>query len=579
MQRKPNGKLLLTLLASAMLITGCSDTKITAEPTWNEEKIVTNIDVKENKMEEIFDAIYNLSSSSEKILNDVLTAISETVFGTYTEIKTVAATAKTNPLDESVKTFINAHEVYKYEDTLKITKTSTGTEKGEYTQDELTTISANKVINIYNAIQKAISKKFYSEAKSGTYSDRNVFYEEKFINNLKSQLYTIEALPAGEEYVETLILPTITEENAYKTLVHADDATTNIYTNYIERSIVPEIMRTLLVENYLNEQRYSILGRAYARKITMLDLEVSNDNKVLAASLLNKFASEYITNTDYTGTVDFELVADAWRGVDLDVKTDAAALLEEAGFKALKDKSGNVVKAKGANGLYTVYEGTKLGDVYKDYIKITNSRYDENIGVYEDFTNNYQYPVEVGLKIKEDNVRIADLTTSEWVLKNGGISNVSETIRERLFNIAVSNKVDHPETEAEATDYVAYFNGEAYLTSNISESGSDLDSRIVIYDNNAHFYIIQVNEAVSTSKLSQDGDNTNSYRYLKADATGSVESALNTSDIAWEICQAMAAKDTYKTNANQYYIMQSNVLFYDEKIYEYFKSTYPELFK
>lgn len=582
MQRKRNGKLLLTLLASAMLVTSCNNTEIKAEPTWKEDKIVTNIDVKDNTMKEIYDAIYNLSSSSEKILNDVLTAIAETVFGTYKEIKEVSELIyEGKALDPVVQDFIKAHEVYQYTDKVKVSLDTNGNPvKGEYTEDELKEISAGKVFNVYGTIENAISKKFFDEAKSGTYSERNYFQEEKFVNNLKSQLYKIDALPAGREYKETLILPgVINEDNAYTKLVHADDSDVNIYSDYINRKLVPEIMRNLLVQNYLNEERYSILGRAYARKITMLDLEVSNDNKTLAASLLNTFADKYITNNSTSNAPDFELAAAAWRGVDLDVNTEAEQLLKDAGFKVLKDKAGNEVMANGSTAPYKVYEGTKLGDVYKDYIKITQSRYDENITIYQDFTNNYQYPIEVGLKIKEDNVRISDLTTDEWVLKNGGLSNVSETIRERLFNIAVSNKVDHPEEEAEATDYVAYFGGEAYLTSNISESGTELDSRIVIYDNNSHFYIIQVNEAVSTSKLSKDADNTNSYRYLKADKEGSATSALATNYIAWEICESMASKDTYKTNANQYYIMQSNVLFYDQKIYDYFKSTFPELFK
>lgn len=582
MQRKRNGKIFLTLLASAMLVTSCNSSEIKAEPTWKDDNIITNIDVKDNKMKEIYDAIYDLSSSSEKILNDVLTAIAETVFGTYEEIKTVAKTIETNPLDASVKTFVENHKVYQHTDNVKVYVNASGEKvKGEYTQDEMTKISAGKVYNIYNTIQEAISEKFYDEAKSGSYSVRNYFDEEKYVNNLKSQLYNIEDLPAGEEYYETLILPaSIDEDNAYQTLVHADDEGINIYKDYINRKLVPEIMRNLLVQNYLNEERYSILGRAYARHVTMLDLEVSSENKTLAASLLNEFATKYITGPTATGEVNFELAAAAWRGVDLDTFKEAEQLLIDAGFKVLKDKAGNEVTAVDYfTGVeYKVYEGTKIGDVYKDYIKITNSRYDENTAIYQDFTNNYQYPVEVGLKIKEDNVRISDLTTEDWVLKNGGLSNVSETIRERLFNIAVSNKVDHPETEAEATDYVAYFNDDAYLTSDISESDADLDNRIVIYDNSAHFYIIQVNEAVSTSKLSTDADNTNSYRYLKADTDGSIESALASTAIAWEICGNMASKDTYKTNANQYYIMQSNVLFYDQKIYDYFKSTFPELF-
>ena len=62
----------------------------------------------------------------------------------------------------------------------------------------------------------------------------------------------------GEEFVEDYL---ITPDSEYKDLFKAD------YSDYIERSIYPDLLKELLTSVYLYENEYLSLGRAYAREV------------------------------------------------------------------------------------------------------------------------------------------------------------------------------------------------------------------------------------------------------------------------------------------------------------------------
>ena len=50
-------------------------------------------------------------------------------------------------------------------------------------------------------------------------------------------------------------------------------------------------------------------------------------------------------------------------------------------------------------------------------------------------------------------------------------------------------------------------------------------------------------------------------------------------DYAREIGYIVASDTTYTNNALVYYLEQSNINYYDQDVYDYFETTYPELFE
>ena len=197
-------------------------------------------------------------------------------------------------------------------------------------------------------------------------------------------------------------------------------------------------------------------------------------------------------------------------------------------------------------------------------------------------TGNNAYPLEHGLELESRKIVATTYTKEGWYLKNGGLSDLNADIRDRLFNISTSQIVDD-ENKREKDgykegDYVRYYkdgqgNYKAFLT---DKDGADVN-KLVVLDDGTNCHIIEVEEAVSNSKL-ETIDNESSYYRLKA-TSNPIEAIIKTNDIVYNVVREVAAGDTYKKNAEQYYLVMSNIIFYDEDVYNYFKSQYPDLFK
>ena len=91
---------------------------------------------------------------------------------------------------------------------------------------------------------------------------------------------------------------------------------------------------------------------------------------------------------------------------------------------------------------------------------------------------------------------------------------------------------------------------------------------MVFYDKDSStFYIVQILEAASSSKLSKI--NENRYSVTRPD---------DAETFVMEICEVVAEKDTYETLANKHWLDKAGILYHDQVVYDYFKTNYPELF-
>ena len=127
-------------------------------------------------------------------------------------------------------------------------------------------------------------------------------------------------------------------------------------------------------------------------------------------------------------------------------------------------------------------------------------------------------------------------------------------------------KVDGKESES---PYVARVNGRYFLKNSVTESGS-IDKDMVYYDSSSStYYIVEIEEAASTSKLSKE--NANRYAATRGDAKS--EEFIN------EIVEKVATSDTYKSLSTKYWLEKASLKYHDTVVYDYFKANYPELFE
>ena len=91
-------------------------------------------------------------------------------------------------------------------------------------------------------------------------------------------------------------------------------------------------------------------------------------------------------------------------------------------------------------------------------------------------------------------------------------------------------------------------------------------------DGTSSFYIVNVEEAPSTSKLNRENTDTG---YIAMDPA----EPLKSEGFAREISRVLGTRDSYKNDAYASYIELYSVAYHDTSIYDYFKSEYPELFE
>ncbi|MCQ2795768.1 MAG: hypothetical protein MJ213_00430 [Bacilli bacterium] len=662
-----NKKILTPLfVAASFLLIGCSTSEIVGRPSWIDDKIVTEpTDLKDNTMKEIYDAIKKLGDTNANVLNKVMYDIGKKQVGPLfdevdkdgNKVLGLKSIVDGTATAEEVKAFVDQHPLYASEDQ--------GYKKGDteatnFTPEEKLEVSRIKITQQYDSIIERVFEKMYNEVKGGSYTTdslKKLFSEEEYVRHLKKDFYAPDTTgiafngkqvfapkPIGITWKK--FVNSAGNKDGYLHIMDAEDNFTKLYYptekdpkypddkskethGYIGRKILPDIYRELLIEKYVQEQRYTNLGRGYARKAQMIKISPSNSayyDKV--REMLQYYAKLHITgdgskkatyaplddlNSAMIGIADAENTATNY-GVVRDYLE--AGKFQKINFPGTDtpvkwamhiDENGEPL-TEGTTTIKSTYvfRGTKLGDLVEKYmdafdLKEASATDGTNFtavlkypftetakSAYNDLTNSGAYTVDVGLELKERELLSNDLTQDGWYLKEGGLTDLHEDFRSHLFNISTSNIVDDSEYMKtndkgwgyyESGDYARYFeqdNGtkHAYIVGEAIQS--DEPWKTVVLEKDHNFYIVQVDEAASLSKLS-DAD---TRAYIRSKATDNIiDSVVAKSEIVRDITKQVASSDTYKKNAEQYYLMISNILFYDDSVYAYFKSQFPDLFK
>lgn len=585
-------------LSSAFVLAACDN--VTAVPANYETPIIMKGDSAykddDNKLGKIYDALS--SNKNERVVSTLLETIAEKEFGTYAELKACFPTkdAEGNPVMDQAKG--KAH-IAKYAHQFK--KDTDATLKPGVSAES---IQLARLQYFFEDLNSRIDKVIFGEISSDSYKDslnKTEFKEEKYARAKRQDTYDIKGfddygnvtIPGG--FKDVFVDNNFKEENVRDYLTDFEVT----YEDYITKKIIPDVYKDKLVEEYVIENNYSALGRAYGRKINYVKIDYSSEDPNTAYRLVNLFVQQKLdddsakdvdisyadiiswvkgfegigTNEDGDPIVKFlaptaELTAIYGDPVDFIAKCETTTETFDA-WKGLEKY--------GFSSSFKYYEKTKFGEILENYKKAvvgegTRFASSAESAQYNSFTDNGRRSKEQGLMEKITNLALEDYADDGWFVKNdkdGSLSSLPEDIKSRLFNIRVSNDFDKDNWEyVENESYFKEVKGHYYLT---PSTASDAKYNFILRDSSGNaLYIVEILEAPSTSKLNINSDKS----YLKTDPN-----PFKTEEVARQIAKILGTKDTYTTNAYTSYLKLYTFTYHDTSVYDYLKETYPDLFE
>ena len=624
--RKNILKISALALLGAFTLTSCSD-DIVAKPADydNNSPVITikdfNGKVYNNNFTDIYDA-YRDGSLAQDVLDNLLYQYSISVFGNYNKVTAakIGDEANPNPYGDvtlkaavaglntdatdgnaNTKAFIKEHSAYwtknkagnRVDDNNKEVGKDADPSKSEYA----------RLNNKWKTIEKRIAEKMYAAVSGGSYSDRNVFKEEKYLRALAADIENnVRAASANPDLFEGILTSKVEDYQVFTVKTECLDATKgedfilhrqNYQSNadlnqeesveqdatYVEDKIIPEIYRQLLVEQYILDESYDTLGRTSARHIDVLAIAKNSEYAKGAVNLMNTFVNDTIFDSARTTDItldNFKVVSNAWVGAFM---SDKANHQEE--YNLMKKA---VPEYEQTNAVGEYFQGTAYGDMMEELEKISaNPKLSENESTY---TNSGAYTWETGRDIKTAELQLKDYTSTGWYVKSVGVSTLPDSLKNQLFDINVANALNGDkcvEYSYDATTQKWGTNEDAGNTNLINVVGKVKDqyflrntSRIagnpvesdILFESDGTYYIVLVQDAIRSKNL-----NKANYAEASAAELDKLETYIN------EIVQLVADNDTYQNLSKKHWIKKMDIKFHDTVVYDYFKSTFPEIFE
>jgi len=590
-------KLIPLLVLPLLMLTGCDD--IMAMPKNYSDPLVVNADgsklasgVVNNVNSVIQNAKWEDGTASTKTLDEVIKIISTSIFGSLSEATDAdpitltaayekakeAVEAATFATNEIVDRFLGYHPAYWIKDDNGARKTDAKSQKREY----------KRIVNIYNRINDKVAKVMYGKIKDGAYNIDGKFSETKFLMSLVNSNAKVSNPYSGTgvpTYEGVTIVPEVKDVDVFSNYLHVENYNSTKNT-YIKTEVIPGIYKDLLTEQYVFEQSYSDIGRSYARKVNVVSIATDDSHPLFAGELMKSFAKRYINcdNPTYTIKEAFEFLNIANRGYSVDATkwTEAKNLYTNASKEI--DLSYKVL---GGTIKETYYEGTSFGNLCEKVNKIKDNSKTTDSSVESEFSEG-NHTIKFGFDLKKNEILKETCITDGWYTKSSGLSELPDSIRSRLFNIGVSNALDSSlvtdrfngtEYKVPTNEkYVAKIHGHYYLIPAITERpvGDERLEDFVWYDSGTKkYYIVEIEQAVSASKLTISDTSDDNYDALYPDN----DKGWNMmEEFAHDICDKLTESSTYETQSNNYWLKYASITYHDDKIYNYFKENYPDIF-
>ncbi len=395
-------------------------------------------------------------------------------------------------------------------------------------------------------------KQIMATVQAGSFSTNNIFSEYRYGLSVLSNMYDIFSKNTGKP---------ISETNGYSGVIKPEDRINDQgkidYTNFakkylkydysdsIKRNYTPSIYRQLLTAKYIYENTYSSIGNTNARDVVVVKLADTTNYTGSASAFINKFYTDYLSVAN--ATYDIYDLARMYKGIDL--------------------------SAEEQNWITTNNLHTMQGQIDEDYNNVIsnidnpNSKYE---ALASDFTNSYAYPASHGKELKDNALKVNDLTLDGLYLKSSGLSNLPSEVKTRTFSTnipstLVPSDLNDTGSTTYSNDYFQYLNGNWYVKPAKSEASTS-SSSIVNYDSSSStYYIVQVKEFVTSSSIAKK-------------TSDSAEEQARKMSLAKKVAYEMASSTTYTQDSTVYFLSHNNIVFSDPYFYKYIKDNYPKVF-
>ena len=376
----------------------------------------------------------------------------------------------------------------------------------------------------------------------------------------------------------------------------------NYYIDYINNAILPGIIENLLVEQYIFEQQYTAIGNTQSRRINYIT--IADNTEKNASAFLTSFIENYIIGSNKDNVNEdnvnkdnvklptnqkWDFISDAWKGFasEIDKSTYSTNLANATfGNHTTKNPSAGLdghVSVENDNGYnsyfqtyatdeanqkyFTYYENTEYADLVEQYSTLTNNPTTNNSTNYTNFTtiDSHDYDPVVGFTIKADEILVEDFTTEGWQTRDD--SSLPDAAKNKLYSFGLVNEWrPFSTTNGDYRGTYIYrssISGRSYLRKDAYTSTEDS----LLWRDGDNYYIIEVDDIITPSNISFT-ENSDETPEVKAEKENK----------ARVIGYTLASGDTYRTNAITYYLEQSNINYHDQDVYDYFNTTYPDLF-
>ena len=435
----------------------------------------------------------------------------------------------------------------------------------------------------YNAMKKAAAKKMFAKISGAT--EDNKFDEYRLLVNLyegegKNKVtnpYTMSAADKANLTHDYIVKPSVKAENVFTDgILHE-----SVYGSYIDDVIMPDIYRDALVQQYIFENQEKTLGSSSARKVNFVSIKYDDLSESLyAEKLVKSFVEKYLLTENNTDTfTSFNTLSSIWNGEFMatydSVNSPEKQMLTTLGIDidTAEFAKPKLVQSSTIDGtVYKYIKGSPYGDLVEDYAKLDTNPAKSTAS--RDYTGGNKYVAKIGFELEKEKVGLTDHVTDGWFIKSSSeVSSLPDNIKNRLFNLSVatgknngsaaviSKGTDGKITVADGNKYIAK-NGNNYFLrdSNLQVHQEDYESIIFHDTNNSTYYIVNVEEAVSANYMNS-------------------ENAKKDYALRIDVASLLSSNDTNITLSKKHWLEKCEISYHDQSVYDYFESTFPELFE
>jgi len=561
------------------VLAGCGT--IQAEPTssvYNEDLLnfSDGSTVEHNTLSRIYDALVTEGdTNSAKVLDNVLYIYSQSIYGPFFD---VAAADNGGTAVKGLKTVV---EEYLSDNTKTTDIDAFAASYKVYKATDATAAHTRvNVVNFYNEVMFRINTVFYGYVTNTSYQYRSQFQEKLFYDAQVKSYYDLAKVAENggdvfsSEYVQVEGSFRLTGDESIDSVSMAKYFTNLFYTyqNYIEITVLPDIYRNELTSQYLYGENFGTLRMTSSRKVDYIKLAENGQYSYSVLNLMKAYCSEVITkgltesygfpflNALYKGT-SAEYIANLPAADRAAATAKANTIYGEAGWTTSSVTVGSTV--------FSTYAQSSLGTIITSYNKLKDNRFDDDATVRNDFTGTGAYTVETGFDIKYQSLLSTDASAHGWYIA-GGLDALPSSLKDRAFLVQVANEVDSvSDTAVHELQYGWYVGGSYYLTPANYETSTAYPYLVT---DGTNYYIVKVEEAVKAAKITVSASADSPY-YDKVRGTYGVAQ-----EIARKVAYSLSSSDTWKKAAKTYFVNEMALIYHDTYVYNYFKTTFPDLF-